>query len=132
MLVTVIPQLSQAGIALGAALVASDAARRHQALAATRQALFGKTEPALYGFTLAVPHLQAAANVASGLAAAAAIALGGTFYGVTGGVLGILGTVGPEGAGAPTVAYLAASAVALICAGVSAAVAFRMRRGVSK
>ena len=101
MLVTVIPQLSQAGIALGAALVASDAARRHQALATTGQALFGKTEPALYGFTLAVPHLQAAANVASGLAAAAAIALGGTFYGVTGGVLGILGTVGPEGAGCP-------------------------------
>lgn len=104
-----VSMLAQAGVALGVAITAEkDSPDRDTTIAAFVSALFGVTEPTLYGFTLKYRRLLVSSCVVGGIVGAAMGVIGATFYGTAGGVFGFICSISPQGIDLSFWAYVAA------------------------
>lgn len=89
--------LCQIGAALGVALKTKDNETREVAVAATISAMFGVTEPTLYGLCLKYRKVLVASCIGGGLAGIVTGVMGAVYYGVSGGVFGALSAINPNG-----------------------------------
>lgn len=104
-----VSMLAQAGVALGVAITAEkDSPDRDTAIAAFVSALFGVTEPTLYGFTLKYRRLLVSSCAVGGIVGAAMGVIGATFYGTAGGVFGFICSISPQGIDLSFWAYVVA------------------------
>lgn len=105
--------LCQIGAALGVLIKTKDVKLRELASAATISALFGVTEPTLYGLTLKYKKVLIFSCIGGGLAGALVGITRAEYFGVAGGIFGMLSAINPEGIDISFYMYLAAFAVAV-------------------
>ncbi|MFR7591603.1 MAG: PTS transporter subunit EIIC [Longibaculum sp.] len=106
--------LCQIGAALGVALKTKDGEVKEIAIAATISALFGVTEPALYGLTLKYKKVLIASCIGGGIAGAVTGLLHASYFGVAGGIFGALSAINPAGIDISFYAFFISFAIAVL------------------
>ena len=105
--------LCQIGAALGVLITTKDQKIREISTAATISALFGVTEPTLYGLTLKFRKVLIFSCIGGGLAGALVGITKAVSFGVAGGVFGLLSSINPDGIDFNMYVYLGAFAIAV-------------------
>lgn len=89
--------LTQIGSALGIALKTKDTETKEIAIAATISALFGVTEPALYGLSLKYKKALICSCIGGAIAGGFFGLVNAQAYGVAGGIFGFMSMINPAG-----------------------------------
>ena len=105
--------LCQIGAALGVALKTKNVKTREVAVAATISALFGVTEPTLYGLCLKYRKVLIASCIGGGIAGAVTGLMKGVYFGVSGGIFGALSAINPNGIDISFYAFLVSFVIAV-------------------
>lgn len=105
--------LCQVGAALGCAIKAKDKQTKEIAIAATISAMFGVSEPALYGFTMKYKKVLISSCIGGGVAGAVTGLIGASYFGVAGGIFGFLSSINPAGMDISFYGFLIAFAIAV-------------------
>lgn len=105
--------LTQIGSALGIALKTKDTETKEIAIAATISALFGVTEPALYGLSLKYKKALLCSCLGGAVAGGFFGIVNAQAYGVAGGIFGVMSMINPAGIDFSMYAFLIAFAIAV-------------------